>query len=196
MRRLFILAVVLLMLLSGCSRGEQPGSTAANNPANPLAGRVVPSFSAYVLNGQVVTEQVFRKHNLTMINIWGTYCQPCIREMPELDGLQKKYEKSGVKILGVVVDRNAQAARRIVSQTGAAYQNIIPDASLENSICRAFNYVPVSIFVDSSGRILGEIVSGANNLEGYSKVIDRLLESESSAAADDGDRGTVVWSAL
>ncbi len=116
--------------------------------------------------------------------------------MPELDGLQKKYEKSGVKILGVVVDRNAQAARRIVSQTGAAYQNIIPDASLENSICRAFNYVPVSIFVDSSGRILGEIVSGANNLEGYSKVIDRLLESESSAAADDGDRGTVVWSAL
>ena len=56
--------------------GMQPGRTAGQHcrqqPCQPLAGRVVPSFSAYVLNGQVVTEQVFRKHNLTMINIWGT----------------------------------------------------------------------------------------------------------------------------
>lgn len=184
MKRLYILAVLLLLLLSGCSGAEQPGSTAANRSANPLAGRVVPSFSAIDLDGQVVTEQVFREHTLTMINIWGTFCQPCIREMPDLERLQRKYDNSGIKILGVVVDKNVEAARRIVSQTGAAYQNIIPDRSLENSVCRAFDYVPVSIFVDRNGKILGELVSGSNNLEGYSKVIDRLLQPESNAEAD------------
>ncbi|HCF48773.1 MAG TPA: hypothetical protein DER60_00735 [Syntrophomonas sp.] len=206
MKRLIALLVVLILLLpSGCSRDEQTGSPASDSidhnspikemvgnqtgsPApkpgkNPLAGNVIPEFSATDLNGQTVTEQVFQQHTLTMINLWGTFCQPCIKEMPDLERLQKKYESSGVKILGVVVDKNVEAARRIVSASGALYQNVIPDASLEKSVCRAFDYVPATIFVDSSGQVLGELVSGSNSLEGYSKVIDRLLGPEPDAAA-------------
>jgi thiol-disulfide isomerase/thioredoxin len=116
-----------------------------------------------------------------MINLWGTFCQPCIKEMPDLQRLQSKYEGSGVKVLGVVVDKDPEAAGRIVSAKSVDYQNVIPDSSLEKSICRAFDYVPATIFVDSKGQVLGELVSGSNSLEGYSKVIDKLLELEPKA---------------
>lgn len=180
MKRAIIMAVLLALLFaSGCpgsGQGDQPGSSRPKPPANPLAGQLVPAFSATDLSGQVVTNEVFGQHTLTMINLWGTFCQPCIKEMPDLQKLQDKYQGSGVKVLGVVVDKDVAAAKRIMSSTGASYQSVIPDASLEKNICRAFDYVPATIFVDSNGRVLEELVSGSNNLEGYSRVIDRLLQ--------------------
>jgi len=178
-RAIISVLMILLLLAAGCAEPGMPGPAEGSksvSAANPLAGKKIPAFSATDLNGQVVTEQVFQQHTLTMVNLWGTFCQPCIREMPDLQRLQDKYQTSGVKVLGVVVDKDAAAAKRITASTAARYQNVIPDATLEQNVCRAFAYVPATIFVDSNGRIFEEMVSGSNNLEGYSRVIDGLLK--------------------
>ncbi len=180
MKKAIAMALILVVWLAGgCAAPESPGpsgSSTASSKTNPLAGQVIPAFQAVDLNGQVVTEQVFRQHTLTMVNLWGTFCQPCIREMPDLQKLQDKHQGSGVKILGVVVDKDAAAAKRITASAGAVFQSVIPDDSLEKNLCRAFDYVPATVFVDSNGRVLEELVSGSSNLEGYSRVIDRLLK--------------------
>lgn len=177
MRKIIVFMAVLMILLStGCIGVDQTGSTPPPRNSNPLQGKLIPSFSATDLNGDVVTESIFAEHSITMINLWGTFCQPCIKEMPDLERLQNKYQNAGVKVVGVVVDKDGPAAKRIVSKTGITYQNVIPDASLEKNVCRAFDYVPVTIFVDKNGRILPELVPGSNNLEGYSQVIDNLLK--------------------
>ena len=44
----------------------------------------VPAFTTEDLDGNEVTESILKDKDVTMINIWGTFCPPCIEEMPEL----------------------------------------------------------------------------------------------------------------
>ena len=39
-----------------------------------------------------------------MINVWGTFCGPCIREMPDLARISESHKNSGVEVVGVVID--------------------------------------------------------------------------------------------
>ncbi|MFR3500045.1 MAG: TlpA disulfide reductase family protein, partial [Paraclostridium bifermentans] len=44
-------------------------------------------FKTTDLNGNKVTSDLFSKNKLTMVNIWATWCGPCIDEMPEISKL-------------------------------------------------------------------------------------------------------------
>lgn len=63
----------------------------------------MPSFTAKDLNGNTVTDSIFQEKDLTVVNIWGTFCGPCIEEMPELAGWSKSMP-SNVQIIGLVCD--------------------------------------------------------------------------------------------
>ena len=63
------------------------GSTAS---AGTEAGKEkFPSFETTDTKGNKVTEKIFADKEITMVNVWGTFCGPCINEMPEL---QKIYQ--------------------------------------------------------------------------------------------------------
>lgn len=171
-----IVLCLLTLCLGGCagsnSTAPQEGTDSAG--ANPLAGQTIEPFQAADLDGNQVTEAIFENYDLTMINIWGTFCGPCINEMPEIERLRADYVDQGVNIMGIVVDKDESAAREILSGSGAQHLNIIPDEVLEKQLTGAFSYVPVTIFVDSRGIVLDELVSGSNNYEGYKKVIEEI----------------------
>ena len=42
--------------------------------------------------------------SVLIVNLWATWCVPCLREVPDLLALAKEYEKQGVKLIGVSVD--------------------------------------------------------------------------------------------
>lgn len=179
-----IISLVLFMLMfTGCWNKDE-NTIPAPQPAktnNPLVGKTIPAFNATDLQGQPVTESIFKDNKLTMLNLWGTFCGPCIKEMPDIEKLQNRYRDRNVLVLGVVVDRDLAAARRIVSTQKAAYTSIIPDSSLESSVVSAFDYVPATIFIDASGSVLNPMVSGSNSFEGYSVVIESLLKEMETA---------------
>ena len=60
-------------------------------------------FSAKDIDGKNVSEKVFADSKITMVNVWGTFCGPCIREMPDLGVLNKKYGDD-FQIVGIVID--------------------------------------------------------------------------------------------
>ena len=62
------------------------------------------AFDTSDLDGNKVTEALFADNRVTMINIWGTFCPPCIREMPDLGQLSTDYKAKGVQLVGVVID--------------------------------------------------------------------------------------------
>ena len=77
-------------------------TTATTNPTTatttkvtttrPVKG-ILSNFESWDLYGNTVTNQVFKGKKLTMVNIWATYCSPCINEMPDLEKLHQEYEK-------------------------------------------------------------------------------------------------------
>ena len=147
-------------------------------------------FDSFVMNdfdGNEYTEDVFKGHKVTMINIWGTFCGPCIREMPELEEISEMYDEKDLKLIGLpgdlrgpdgVVDEDQVAkALDIIDKTGAKYTMLIPSMEIEAGVISSVRFYPTTIFVDENGEHL-KFVEGANSKEGWVEIIEELLANE------------------
>ena len=147
------------------------------------------SFSTKDLNGNEVTSEIFSKNKITMVNIWGTFCPPCIREMPGLAKLNEKNKDRGVEVVGLVIDlidpygrillQQKRDADIIIEATGANYTHILPDRDMLIGLLRNVQAVPATFFVDKNGKIIGQIYLGARSQRDWQKIIDKLLAKES-----------------
>ena len=145
------------------------------------------SFETTDLAGNVVSADVFADHKLTMINVWATYCSPCLQEMPELGELSKEYKDKGVQIIGIPIDTLEQDgtwsqsqvanAASLASQTGADYLHILPSQDLIQAGLSDIYAVPTTFFVDSSGNVTGDTYMGSKSKKEWEKIIDQTLEN-------------------
>lgn len=148
------------------------------------AGDKVP-FSTKSLEGKEISDDMFAKNKVTMLNIWGTFCPPCIKEMPDLAKLNEANKEKGVEVAGIVIDltdRNGNIipqakkdADTIIAKTGANYTHIVPSKDMMNGLLRNVQAVPTTIFVNSEGKIIGQIYMGARSQKDWQKIIDGLL---------------------
>ncbi len=186
MRRWSIILICVLLLsgLFGCNQdsdrvGPDPDAgTAGQDTKDARAENILAEFKAADLEGNIISNEIFSQYELTMINIWGTFCGPCIEEMPDIQRVHEAFKEKRVQVIGIVADNKLMEARQITAAQGANYLNLIPDQSLMNNLISRFDYVPVTVFVDSEGRLLNTIVSGARDYDSYSKIIEELLEGE------------------
>lgn len=190
------LAAGLLTLLCACnaSTSTQP-SPAAPSPTPTVSGSsedtpasgggILSSFTAQDLNGNQVDQSILADYQLTMVNIWATFCGPCLSEMPELGEIHAEYADKGVQVVGIVADTLNQdgsfnedqiaTARDAVSLTGADYLHLLPSTDLMLAKIQYVSAVPETIFVDSQGNQVGESYLGARSKEQWIAIIDELL---------------------
>ena len=144
-------------------------------------------FNTKDINNKNITEAVFKDSKVTMINVWGTFCGPCINEMPDLGKLSSYYDKSDFQIIGIVIDgvnrkgapdsKIIHSAKAIVEKTGADYLHIIPDSKLLNGVLRQIYAVPTTFFVNSKGRIIGNAYAGGRNFEDWLTIVESTMKS-------------------
>ena len=187
MKKFLILIAALCLLLTACGQAAPEASpdAAAASDAAQTAG-ILSSFSTTDLDGNSVDQSVFADHKLTMVNVWATFCGPCISEMPELGTLASEYADKGMQIVGLgsdVTDSDGNLdeaqlslARDIVAETGANYLHVVPGEGLYGLLSQVSG-VPTTLFVDSEGKQVGTAYIGAKDLDGWKAVADELLES-------------------
>ena len=189
------LALLLaLLLLTGCG-----ANTPKEEPVveEPIAGETVEEpaeessepaylgdFSAQTLTGETLDQSFFANTDLTVINIWATYCGPCKQEMPVLGALDKELEN--VQVLGIVtdvIDQNAEPdeaqvelAMELLTAYGCDYPNLILNQSLANLGFASLQAVPATLFVDKDGKLVGMGFYGALDEENWRNTIDERLE--------------------
>ncbi len=139
------------------------------------------SFETVDLKGNPVSsEEIFSENKITMVNLWGTYCGPCIREMPDLEVLSGRLKEKGCAVIGVILDvpdvndsEMTGYAEEIISRTGVTYRNLLPwESIMEDLPCE---FIPTTFFIDSEGHIVGEAAVGARGADEYEALIDALL---------------------
>lgn len=141
-------------------------TVAENTSGETKSAMPVPAFTTEDLDGNEVTESILKDKDVTMINIWGTFCPPCIEEMPELAKLSASLPENA-QIIGILCDVSLndksalQDAKSIVSKAGTNYPCLLLNDSLTDYLSQ-FMYVPTTIFVDSEGNQIGEPVVGAD----------------------------------
>ena len=142
-----------------------------------IGGKVI-EFETTDLEGNTVSsKEIFAKNQYTMINFWASFCGPCVRELPELEKLNKLFEEKGCGIIGILTDGMEPGgladAKDIIADTGVTYLNVIDSMGLAQAI--DIQAIPTTIFVDSNGVIVGDTVVGAM-ISMYETVLNELLE--------------------
>ena len=136
-------------------------------------------FTSTDVNGEPVNADIFKGKKVTMVNIWGTFCSPCIREMPDLQKLSEDYAEKGVQLVGIVCDVNegedTAAAKDVMKQTGVKYLNILTSDSLVNAKLGEVMSVPETLFIDENGNQIGTSYVGSRSYEDWASIIDHIL---------------------
>ena len=138
------------------------------------------SFTTTDTEGNSVTSgDLFGAHRITMVNIWASWCGPCIRELPELEAINSRLAELDCAVVGLLYDGDdpdaLKTAKGIMEENGVTYTVILPPENVDSLF--PLEAYPTSYFVSSDGRILGEPVVGAYT-DRYEEVIQELLAEE------------------
>lgn len=166
-------AVAMTLTLSSCAK--QKGDKPENADAEAFT-LVLADFTMTDINGveRSIHEEA-AKNAITIIDFWASWCAPCMGEMPELVQLYDNYRTSGLGIVGVSLDENAESWRKAVESKGMTWTQLSDLQGHNNSAAMMFGVraIPFNVVVDSKCRII------ATNLHGddLSSFIKKRLES-------------------
>ena len=116
-----------------------------------------------------------------MVNVWATYCDPCLSKMPAFAELTGEYPKEEFQIIGIVSDVKEEGsqdkmelAEDLIRQTGADYPHLPVNDSLYDAFLGDVSAVPTTFFVDRQGRIADTVI-GAMDKEAWEEKINEFL---------------------
>ena len=195
--QLLLPCLALCLLLAACDGDSQSSGevfqqqttqsqteTGTNSSAGSGAG-VLSSFSTQTLTGESVDNTMLSGYPVTMVNVWATFCGPCIDEMPDLGVLSAEYADKGVQIVGLVSDvltseaaidqEQVDLAKEIVSATEANYPHLLPSTELIQTVLMNTQVVPTTFFVDAAGNQIGETITGARSIDQWRSILDSMV---------------------
>lgn len=165
--------------------GDKNAGDEDGGDADTAQAGILSNFTATDLEGDPVDQSIFSDYDLTMINVWATYCGPCLGEMPDLGELADSYKEKGVQIVGLVSDAlnrdgtisesQVETAKEIVDETGANYLHLLPSEDLMGILSQIYA-VPTTFFVDKEGRQVGDTYMRAMKKDKWIDIIDKTLE--------------------
>ncbi|MEY8388684.1 TlpA disulfide reductase family protein [Oscillospiraceae bacterium 38-13] len=195
---LFGLLLLSLVLLCGCSgdSGKLPSGTAPETePADESQETPAPedsspegesepvyiTFEGTDLKGNPVSQEIFSQSKLTMVNVWATYCNPCLNEMPGLGELAAEHDGSEFQLIGVVSDvregDDQTLVESLVQETGADYTHLLANDSIGQALLSSVSAVPTTFFFNQEGVYLGGVVGSAEKSD-WEELIYELLEEQ------------------
>ncbi len=164
---------------------ELIANVALHEPGNPQAQDAdVPSvnalpFTVNDLSGNAVTSgELFAGHPVTMINLWATWCGPCVNELPQLEKLWKEYSQRGVGFVGICLDamdsRTVSEAVNLAKKAGITYPMLACNREVERLFDSMLEAYPTTIFVNEKGEMIARPVVGADP-DAYRRTLESLL---------------------
>lgn len=144
-----------------------------------------------IYGNKFVAKDELAKHEYTIVNVWGTFCGPCKREMPDLAKVYEEY-KDRLGFLGVVSDiapakegmsdaykQNRDdviaLAKRIVEDKGTTYPNLVPTQEMNDKFLAAVTGYPTTFVLDKEGNIVGSPIIGAQSYEGFKELCEQYI---------------------
>ncbi len=140
----------------------------------PLVGSTAPGFELGTLNGERVSLGQLRGR-VVFLNLWATWCPPCLVELPELERLSRSYGY-GLVILAVSVDKRRANVEEFVAEAKVESLTIGLDPESDTVALYDPEGMPASFLIDSQGVIRYEHIGfDGDVLQEYEDQIERLL---------------------
>ena len=119
----------------------------------------VPPYQFTDEAGNPVSVTDFRGRYI-LLNIWATWCAPCVRELPHLVELQKRFDSSQFEVVAVSVDRAPSLAINFLKKP--EFQSIVPYMDIKSQAMTVLGVqgLPTSLLIDPAGQVLLRGVGG------------------------------------
>ncbi|HEX6834995.1 MAG TPA: TlpA disulfide reductase family protein, partial [Polyangia bacterium] len=137
-------------------------------------GQRAPEFSLPSLSGSTVALSSMRG-KVVLIDFWAQWCEPCKKELPQLDRLAKEYAGKGVVVVAVNIDKQKENAERMVKQLGVSLPVLLDPAG---SVAATYDLpkMPTSFLVDKKGivRFVHEGFEGSADVDRFRSELNQL----------------------
>ena len=192
-KKILILGMALMMAagISACNASSKTSSSEATTTESKQADakaedskqaesdkedKKFPEFTAKTVSGEDISSDLFKNSKLTVVNVWGSWCGPCVQEIPELQKLYESMKDKDVNVIGLAQDAGTDldAVKEIIDKNKVTYQNIVPEGATEDFVMNLMAF-PTTFFVDSDRNIVG-VIQGGRNLEAFTAAVEGVLE--------------------
>lgn len=139
-------AVALAVAFSACTSPSAP----------PKEGDLAPDFVLQSADGPTRKLSNYRG-KVVLVNLWATWCPPCIAEMPILDRLTERYAERGLVVLGVAADDDPERVHDFLGKSPVKFQVLLDPDGVVGTQYGITGY-PETFFVDRQGRVRDKII--------------------------------------
>lgn len=99
---------------------------------------------------------------VVLVNLWATWCAPCVHEMPTLAELQRAYGDAGLKVVPVSVDEDKAAAKTMLERLSEGALAFYADPEYAFVYAAGAKGFPTTILYDREGLEIGRLAGGAD----------------------------------
>lgn len=173
------------LLAAGCGNGAAPkespdqSGTVQSSETQQQEGKPgLRSFSAETLDGGTFTQDDLAAVDLTMVNFWGTFCSPCIAEMPDLAEFAGVLPEN-VQLITICVDGEfaKEDARTLLDQAGFEGITLTKGDGDYEEMLENILAVPTTLFLDAEGNVVGDVVEGGGLSDFSGFYLEKINEA-------------------
>ena len=121
-------------------------------------GAVAPAFAYPTLEGDTLALADLRG-SVVMLNVWATWCTPCVREMPAMQRMYAELQDEGLRIVAVSVDApgTRRDVRSFVDELGLTFDILLdPSGGIEHAY--GVTGLPTTYLIDREGHIRHKVI--------------------------------------
>jgi peroxiredoxin len=156
--RSITIAIVIVLALSGfIALRYKDAIINYLKPEAVAVGRPAPDFTASDINGRSVGLADYRGR-VVLLNIWATWCPPCVDEMPSLEKLNREFKDQNFALLAVSIDSDGIAAvAPFMAKHGLTFRALVDSqAAIQTSY--AITGVPETFIIDKKGILARKVI--------------------------------------
>ena len=138
--------------------GKEPLPTALNPKIDsscgndPGVGTQALPFALKTPEGKDINLASYRG-KVVLLNFWGTWCKPCLKELPEFDRLYRRYRKHGMVLIAIATDTEPEKVVEFATERKLAARLALGGEPLAEQY--ASTSFPFSLVIDDKGQIRG-----------------------------------------
>jgi len=134
-------------------------ASAPKPPADlPVArrGEAIPTLRLPTLDGSTVELPAAHAGKPILVNLWASWCGPCIQEMPELDRFAASQGANGTQVVGIALD-DAEAVQAFLKRVPVRYTILLDEAGPRDAGVQLGNpkgVLPYTVLISADGRLI------------------------------------------